>query len=585
MTSEIDRRNAEYASLRLRLLVIGLAFGLPAPMAVAAPPAPPPHSQTEDRPDVRHLRLRIKALLKDGRIDDAVRIAQDALEKAPDDAAIRHEFVDLHIALARNWIAQERFTDALAALDAVIRVQPGQLDATRLKQSIDAARRAVPARVQQAREWIELEWYEPAFNAFRQAVALSPAHRRDWLKGYHDAAVGAGDDDYLTKNFQQAFYYYDAAMKLGDEADIPPDPALVSRWLQCLVHSLDDDSGPRYPAAYWRLIFQRIADADYHGPDAGALKATLEGIAYEHAGNARQAARAFARALAPSARRATSGAAAGHRAAVAQIRKLYDPASTGRRRGEWQRSDTDAPQLLESPRFRVHHHNGVIAQRVARALDFHFERIADSWALDANEIPWEKKADIYLYPDLDAFYKATGQAPPVTAISHIRLKGSQVAKKEIHAHLADPMLLSASLAHELTHLMTAELRRDRPLPAVLTEGLALCAEPQCRQRQFARLFESQKRPATIKRLLKFTDVHPTNVSFYCEAHRLMAVLLSRANPADILELRGEDIDVKRLARRCGFANWQQLQRRYNRLSLDEDRNRGGDQFDVSGETN
>lgn len=538
--------------------------------AFADPPKRPERGGEERWSAADRLRSRIKALLKDGRIDDAVRAAQSALRDAPDDAAVRNEFVDLHMSLARSWLIEERFADASTALEAVLRANPGQADAALLKRSIDDARRAIPSRLAQARNWIGIEWFEPAFITFRQAIALSPERRGDWLADYRTAAIGAGDDDYITKNFHQAFYYYDAAIKLGEEAGIRPAPALVSRWMQSLVHALDDDGRVRYPAAYWKIIFERIRQTNYQGPDAAALRATLEGLAFEHAGDADRAAQAYARAVDSRSRRTSSSLAAVRRAAIDALRSVYDVDAIGRRAGEWTRSDTDTPQLFESKRFRIHHRNAIVAQQVGRALDFHFERIADSWALDLDEIPWATKANIYLHSDRHAFFEATGQSPPVTAISRVRMQGTTIQQKVIHVHLADPMLLSSSLAHELAHLMTAEIRRDRPLPAVIAEGLALNAEPQCRHRQFARLFEAQKQPATIRRLLAFEDVHPTDASFYSDAHRLMRVLRTRTHPADILALRSESMDVKELARKCGFGGWKQLQRMYIRMAPDMD---------------
>jgi len=538
---------------------------LPHPTS-AAPPKRKSHAADTEESAVRRLRSRVRRLLKEKRFEDAVRAAQIALRDAPDSPAVRREFVDLHLSIARSWLAEERFDDAATALDAALRAQPNETDALRLRQSIEAARRAAPTRVARAREWIDLEWYEPAFNTFRQAIALRPERRGEWLRDYRASAVGAGDDDYVTKNFHQAFYYYDAAIQIGLDAEIPAEPGLVSRWMQSLVHALDDDGRIRYPQAYWKVIFQRIAETRYDGPDAPALRATLEGLAFEHAGDRARAAQAYGQAIGKRLRGYATNVSAIRRTAIESLRRLYDVEAIGRRSGEWARNDTDEMQLYESPRFRIHHRNAVIAQRVGRALDFHFARIADDWALDLDEIPWEEKADIYLHTDRRAFFEATGQSAPVTAVSQIRLQGGAVRRKIIHAHLSDPMLLSSSLAHELAHLITAEIRRDRPLPAIIAEGLALHVEPQCRHRQFARLFEDLKRPAGVKRLLAFSDVHPTDAAFYAEAHRLMTVLRSRAHPADLMGLSGENIDASVLARRCDFGDARQLQSLYSQMA-------------------
>ena len=140
------------APLRPAMIVAASISALP-PVAPAEesclaqpfqPPTDPPGRGPESTAkggtsDADALRRRIKSLLSADRIDEAVRVAQAALREAPENASIRREFVELHLSLARGWLAEERFGDAEIALDAVLRAHEGQSDAVRLKQSIDSA--------------------------------------------------------------------------------------------------------------------------------------------------------------------------------------------------------------------------------------------------------------------------------------------------------------------------------------------------------------------------------------------------------------------------------------------------------------
>ena len=58
------------------------------------------------------LRAQLGPLVAAGRVEDAIRVAQDAFRAAP---GIRAEFVSQRLALANTWIGQDRFDDALAA--------------------------------------------------------------------------------------------------------------------------------------------------------------------------------------------------------------------------------------------------------------------------------------------------------------------------------------------------------------------------------------------------------------------------------------------------------------------------------------
>ncbi|MCA9255429.1 MAG: hypothetical protein KDA33_07310, partial [Phycisphaerales bacterium] len=126
----------------LSALIALLCVAGPPQPASAAPPKQQRHGADSEESAVRRLRSRVRRLLKEKRFEDAVRAAQVALRDAPDSAAVRREFVDLHLSIARSWLAEERFDDAATALDAALKVEPKETDALRLRQSIEAARRA-----------------------------------------------------------------------------------------------------------------------------------------------------------------------------------------------------------------------------------------------------------------------------------------------------------------------------------------------------------------------------------------------------------------------------------------------------------
>lgn len=532
----------------------------------ALPATADPNRSNPTRPaNADSVRIQVTRLIKEGRIDDAVRTVQTALKNAPDDAAIRNEFIDLHLSLARGWLREERFDDVAKALTAILSVAPGQPDALRLQRAIDDARRSIPKRIDGAKRWIDIEWFEPAFNTFRQAIALSPENRDRWLDDYRAAAVGAGDDHYLTKNFHQAFYYYDAATQLDAERNRSSDATLAARWIQSAIHALSHDADlVGYPQDHWKMIYQRAEKLRFAEDEPFRL--IIAGLAYESAGQADRAAESYINAIGDkNSRHRRDSVAALRSAALNSVRQYYDVGLTRRRIGLWQRHESGDWQTLDVGRFRVHHRNPAVAQRVEDALNFHFSRIAHRWAHDEAEIPWSQPADIYIHADADAFAVATEQPGNVTAVSHVQLQGDRVISKRIDAHQRDPLLLSSSLAHELAHLMAAELRRDRPLPPVIAEGIALDVEPACRHRQFARIFADLKHPASLTKLLAAADAHPPETNFYAEAHRLTTVLLSRVDVASLMSMTLDGHDAARIASRCGFTNKRQLQTTYRNL--------------------
>lgn len=499
------------------------------------------------------LRQVVTEHLGEGRVDAALAAAQQALARAPDDEAVREEFIALHLALGRRMLSEENFSTADRAFGAILKVAPRHAEARRLAGAIETARRETPARVAEARQWIELEWFEPAFSTFRQAVALLPGLADEFAPDFRRAAIGAADDHYLCKNFPEAFYFYDASLKL---ASGPDAESLASRWMRSMVLSLAADIDRMdYPPAYWRLTLERAASSGVTGKHAAAMKATLMGLAHEDMGRSAEAAEAYGKACGMTREKSRAEA-------VRFVRGQYDVTRSDRRRGYWQRHEEGDWQILEADGFRIHHRNREVGRLVARALRFHFDRIADLLALDAQEIPWDKPCDVYLHGTAGDFRTATGQGESVRAVSVIRRRGATLESHALHAYQQDPLLLSASLPHELAHLIIAGATHHAPMAPALSEGLALHVEPPCRRRQFARLFGQIDRPRGIADLLKVQRSHPPETAFYAEAHRLLATLRSRRDISVALELAGDEPDRRMIARLFKFQSAAALEAAY-----------------------
>ncbi len=521
------------------------------------PKAAPPNTV-----DVAVLRERIKTYLQEGKLDRALKHVNDALDRAPDDAALRREGIDLYLSLARTWMTQEQFNAADRALAAVLKLDPAEPTALRLSTIITDARRRLPAQLQQTQTWLAVEWFEPAFNTLRQARGLISQPNSSIDVAFRAAALGAGDDNYFTKSFHKAFYYYDAALQSHDSDDQPSE-SLISRWLQSLVHALADDMGDkRYSESYWRLT---LTKAEKHAGRVQALQPMLimlRGLAFEASGDATAAAQHYARIV--GAQR-SGNLSALRTMAQHQLRSFYNTSLSTRRGGAWQRNERDAFKALDTPRFRIFHTDEAIRRQVAVALDFHLQRIVDmaGWKLD--ELLWPTNIDIYIYPTDAAFTQATKQPPNVTAISRIRRDGNAIVDWSIHARATDPLLLASSLPHELFHLLMEANAATGQIPGALAEGLALHVEPPCRQRQFARLFRAQPQPATLNELISHAAVHPTTPEFYAQAHRLIAVLRERLSFEQVTTAVAKGASLDELAQRGGYADTLRLQRRYLRV--------------------
>jgi len=520
------------------------------------------HSPKSDAVDVAVLRERVKNYLQEGKLEQALNHLNDALNRVPEDAALRREGVDLYLSLARTWMTQEQFNAADRALLAVLRLDPSNRTARRLSAIIAEARRRLPAQLQQAQSWLAVEWFEPAFTTLRQARALVAQPDSAIDVAFRAAALGAGDDNYFTKSFHKAFYFYDAALQLHDR-DNPPPASLVSRWLQSLVHALADDMGnKRYSEAYWRLTLSKAEKYAAQQQPLQPLLTMLRGLAFEASGDVNGAAQHYGRVLGGQPRGSLSDLRV---AAQRSLRSFYDPNLSTRRGGAWQRAQRGAFASLDTQRFRIFHTDEKIRRQIAAALDYHLRRIVELSGWRLEELLWPTPIDIYIYPTDKGFIDATKQPPHVTAISRIQRDGNAIVGWSIHARATDPLLLASSLPHELFHLLMEANAASGQIPGALAEGLALHVEPPCRHRQFARLFRAQPQPATLNELIGHTAIHPTTPEFYAQSHRLIAVLRERVSFEQIAKAVTRGDSLAALAQLGGYADPMRLQRRYLRV--------------------
>lgn len=529
-------------------------------------------SGVDDRPEgsfaddsaAAALRREVESQLAEGRVDSALLAAQRALTEHPDDASVRGEFVSLHLALARELVRVEDFATADRALEAIRAVDANVAEAGRLAGRIESARRAAPGAVAKADHWMTVEWFDPAFRAYGQAVALLPSRESEWRSRYLAAAVGAGDDHYFSKNFHEAFYRYDAALQLYEKDGRPSPAGLESRWLQSMVNALSEDiDRVGYPPGYWKMVLGRVERAGSGDELPATYKWAVRGLALEDMGDYNGAAAAYGRVLGRPVTESSRAQIGPVRTAVIQrIREAYDVALSDRRRGVWAAAGQGAWQEKTTARFRIHHRNEEAADLVAEALAFHFARIAAILGRKPEDIPWVQLCDVYLHVDGKEFREATGQGRDVRAISVIRSRGPTLESHAIHGSQDDPLLLSSSLPHELCHLIVGAVRGYRPIAGALAEGLALHVEPRCRQVQYGRLFGRLTEPRPLSELLRIGDLHPPEPGFYAESHRLVSVLSTHGDVGQIALMDGAGGDRRDLARRFGFKGAAALERAY-----------------------
>jgi tetratricopeptide (TPR) repeat protein len=528
---------------------------------LALTPAPPARGQAA--PASPPLQRELAELLRTGRFDAAVQRAQEALRAAPASPEVRREYVDLHLSLARLWLEQRRFPDAQAALGAVLAAEPGQAEATRMHDELQAARERAGAQVEEVAQLLKLELFESALDVVREAAALRPDLAPQWAELELNAWRGVADDHYLARNFAEAFALYENV--LARDADAPAE--LHTRWAISLALAVAESETPE-PVdenATGRLL-ARAVDVLRRTAEP-ALGQILGGLLAEQAGKTLDAARTYAEALGipwevPPADRRRARVRELRDQAVRRARQIYEDTPLQRRQGFWSIGLPNVWKQRQTEHFDVYAHNDVVAQRVAEAAEYHYAGIS-RW-LGREPVDWEPRCEIRVHGRVGEFHVATGTRGMTRAISHTRLDGDRVLLRKLEVYQLDPWLLSSTLPHELTHLLVADAYRAAQLPLTLDEGLALQAEPPARRLMYRRLLaETPPAPAA---LLAASQLPRDVEAFYAESGALTSWLLDRLSAVDpgrepvrTLLARFENGLPTPLWPACGFASEAELQ--------------------------
>jgi len=471
------------------------------------------------------LREELAALLRSGRIDQAIGRAQAALKRAPDDPLVQNEYITLHLSLARMWFGRSRFDDCLSALSAVEALQPKNEAARSLRKSVSDARKTASARLPEVERWIRIERFETALDLAKEIQRIRPDLAARLASPRRAATLGAADDHYLARNAHEAFALYEQVLALT----VAPAPEVATRWGISLGLALaESDNRPNDVATIQRLR-KRLNDVIRAAGDRVGFD-LVRALLLEASGRDLDARHAYAEALEqnPRASATTQGArtlAALHASAIEKLHELHDQ-NRPQRRGElWRIVLPDVWKHRQTAHFDVYARNDLIAQRIAEAAEEHLTRI-NAW-LGADPIDhWTPRCELRVHATLDELHAATKTTGITRAVTRTQLQGKQVLLRKVELFQDDDWLIGGTLPHELTHVLLAEAHRSPEFPTAIDEGLALQAEPPARRLQFRRYLAADG--PSLAALLALRGPAPNELSFYAECDAVTTLLLSRA---------------------------------------------------------
>jgi hypothetical protein len=144
-------------------------------------------------------------------------------------------------------------------------------------------------------------------------------------------------------------------------------------------------------------------------------------------------------------------------------------------------------QILNTESFRVMHFDAAAARRVVNLAEAARLGLIRRWTGTRQPSAWRPRCDLYLYPTNKLLVYMTGgrrKAGSARAVPS-RLYRGRVLARRINLALDDRRVLTATLPHELTHIIIRDLVQKPPLWA--NEGIAISSEPVRDQRLYSAL--------------------------------------------------------------------------------------------------
>jgi hypothetical protein len=138
-------------------------------------------------------------------------------------------------------------------------------------------------------------------------------------------------------------------------------------------------------------------------------------------------------------------------------------------------------QVHETLNFRIYHCDPALAERVAAVAESVRTAQGQRWGSTAARTPWSPRCDLFVYPTAKSYAEATGQPQSSPGISTMSNNGARVLSRRMSLRADNPLVLTTTLPHEVTHIVLADLFVAQPIPRWADEGLAVLAEPASEQ--------------------------------------------------------------------------------------------------------
>lgn len=227
--------------------------------------------------------------------------------------------------------------------------------------------------------------------------------------------------------------------------------------------------------------------------------------------------------------------------------------------------------VLESPSFRFCCAGKLnVSDRLVEATEKLRTDLAEKWLGAASA--WQPKCDLVLHATSAAYLRAVPGGEQTAGCGLIETQGGKVVRRRIDLRADRAGWYDAALAHELTHVVLADLFPDGAVPAWADEGMAVLADPSPKQNLHLRdLHLARQQRATFRLVELFAlEGYPAadrHATFYGQSASVVRFLVARGTPeqfARFVRTASDEGHDRALREIYGMQGVAELERRWLR---------------------
>lgn len=227
--------------------------------------------------------------------------------------------------------------------------------------------------------------------------------------------------------------------------------------------------------------------------------------------------------------------------------------------------------VLESANFRFCAAGKLsVSDRLVDATEKLRTDLAEKWL--GGSVGWQPKCDLVLHASSAAYLAAVPGGGQTNGCGLIETQGGKIVRRRIDLRADRAGWYDAALAHELTHVVLADLFPDGAVPAWADEGMAVLADPSPKQDLHLRDLHLARQQRATFRLVELFALHgypaaDRHATFYGQSASLVRFLVARGTPAQFARFVREASDHghdRALRKIYGIQGVDELERRWLR---------------------